>query len=567
MFGKRTCQWLGAIFGSALLAAPIAGSDEPQDAHADGDGGARHQCPGAAQSAPTLVKFWVPSYGIQWGFMSEAPERSGPRPQSPEDYRARVFHVRDCPVDSVGDHFVGLDQLISLMGHEGLKFYRSDTESLVAGPEGIIAADDVVVIKINYQWPQRGGTNTDVLRGLIRRVLDHPDGFTGEVAICENGQFAQMSNFNRSSNNAQDIGLSPRAIVDAFQAQGFDVSISDWTQIRTTEVSEFDQGDDTDGYVLYEYDATINSRVSYPKYQTAYGTRISLKYGIWNSSAQTYDRSKLKFINVPVLKSHHAVYGATSCVKNYMGVVTTSLATNAHNAVAYGLMGRMLTELQLADLNILDCIWINADPFDGPWTDYDVATRRDELVASLDPVAADIWSVTNILIPGFLSEGHTPPWPTPSADPDLPEGAFRNYLDNSMDEILSAGYAVTNDLDRIDLFSVSADGDMDGDGYADEVDNCPYNANPDQSDCDDDGVGDLCAILEGQSNDLNGNGVPDECECLADINGSGAVEFLDLLAVLGRWGPCESCAEDIDADGLVGFADLVAVLMSWGPCP
>ena len=33
--------------------------------------------------------------------------------------------------------------------------------------------------------PQRGGTNTDVLKGLIARILEHPDGFTGEVVVVE----------------------------------------------------------------------------------------------------------------------------------------------------------------------------------------------------------------------------------------------------------------------------------------------------------------------------------------------------------------------------------------------
>ena len=31
-------------------------------------------------------------------------------------------------------------------------------------------ASDVVVIKINYQWSQCGGTNTDLLRGLMMFV-------------------------------------------------------------------------------------------------------------------------------------------------------------------------------------------------------------------------------------------------------------------------------------------------------------------------------------------------------------------------------------------------------------
>jgi len=94
-------------------------------------------------------------------------------------------------------------------------------------------------------------------------------------------------------------------------------------------------------------------------------------------------------------------------VKNYMGLVTSEQGTNAHAGVGYGLLGAVIAEVQPADLNILDCTWINANPTDGPWTAYDDATRADQIVASRDPVAADIWGVKNILIPGFVANGYS----------------------------------------------------------------------------------------------------------------------------------------------------------------
>ncbi len=54
--------------------------------------------------------------------------------------------------------------------------------------------------------------------------------------------------------------------------------------------------------------------------------------------------------------------------------------------------------------------------------------------------------------------------------------------------------------------------DADADGALDFCDNCPEHSNPDQTDCDNDGLGDLCAIASGVSEDCNGNGIPDECE-------------------------------------------------------
>jgi len=54
--------------------------------------------------------------------------------------------------------------------------------------------------------------------------------------------------------------------------------------------------------------------------------------------------------------------------------------------------------------------------------------------------------------------------------------------------------------------------------------------------------------------------------CPADLDGNGAVDFLDALAVLAAWGPCGICEADIDQSGDVGFGDLLALLAAWGEC-
>jgi uncharacterized protein (DUF362 family) len=408
-----------------------------------------------------------------WGVLatSEArPSARAPVVRAPLDYRAEVFHVAGCPADPVMDHFPCIDALLPHMGQHGLKFYRSPTVSDVSGPDGIVAVDDVVVVKINYQWSERGGTNTDVLLGLIRAVLGHPDDFGGEVVVAENAQFASTEDFDRAENNAQDISQSPHDVVTHYQGLGYSVSHTDWTLLRTTRVDEYSAGDDTDGYVVYPFDQDLNGAVSYPKFRTDAGTAISLRDGIWDPVEGTYDRERLKLINLPVLKSHHAVYGVTAAVKNSMGVVTTSLGTNSHQAVANGLMGALLGEIRPADSNLVDAIWVNANPFSGPATPYEGATRRDELVASIDPVALDIWATREVLVPAFLENGYEPPWPYPSADPDDPASAFRVYLDNSMAYLLMAGYEVTNDPALIDahtlMIPIFADGFESGDTSA-----------------------------------------------------------------------------------------------------
>jgi hypothetical protein len=236
--------------------------------------------------------------------------------------------------------------------------------------------------------------------------------------------------------------------------------------MRYTQVGEYSAGDTADGYVVYPYDPQLQGRISYPKFRTGYGTQISLKYGLWNP-ASGYDRTHLKFINMPVLKSHHSTYGATASVKHYMGVVSRELSTNSHGAIANGILGAVIGEVRPADLNLLDAIWINANPTLGPSTPYASATRRDELAASQDPVALDLWAVKNILIPAFLANGFSPPWPSPSADPDDPTSAFRRYLDASMARIVAAGYNATNDPARIDLIETAPPGEAsDPDGTA-----------------------------------------------------------------------------------------------------
>ncbi|MHC4717444.1 MAG: DUF362 domain-containing protein [Planctomycetota bacterium] len=549
----RLHGFAGGVVALALLA--VSGSwAEPPDGHdgrqpdaypADCPGRLHDGDHGAVPSEPpALVRYYVAPYGVIWGYPLVAP-LGGAAPVAPRrEQRAKIYHVVDCPAFSLGDRFPGLDVLVTLMGHEGLKFYKSSTVTMESGPDGLIAADDVVVIKINYQWSERGGTNTDVLRGLIRRIVDHPDTFTGEIAVCENAQFASTSNFDRPLNNAEDHSLSPHDVVMAFQLLGYTVSHFDWTVVRYTEVDEYEAGDTTDGYVLYPYDAQLTGRVSYPKFRTDYGTYVSSKYGIWDPVGETYDRQSLKFINVPVLKSHGG-YGVTACVKHYMGVVTGALSTNSHSAIHHGILGALMGEIQIADLNILDCIWINAHPSGGPGTSYAEATRRDELVASVDSVAADYWATKNILIPGFIDNGHSPPFS--NADPDDPSSTFRQYLDNSMDYILAAGYDATNDGDQIDAVTWSGGRDTDGDGEPSATDNCPYDPNPDQDDYDGDGIGDAC-------------------ECAGDADSSGDVTVTDFLALLAAWGPCPACPEDFDQSGAVDVADFLALLANWGSC-
>ena len=59
---------------------------------------------------------------------------------------------------------------------------------------------------------------------------------------------------------------------------------------------------------------------------------------------------------------------------------------------------------------------------------------------------------------------------------------------------------------------------------------------------------------------------PKPAACPADLDGSGAVDVSDLLALLAAWGACPACPEDLDDDGAVGVTDLLELLGVWGSC-
>jgi parallel beta-helix repeat protein len=55
--------------------------------------------------------------------------------------------------------------------------------------------------------------------------------------------------------------------------------------------------------------------------------------------------------------------------------------------------------------------------------------------------------------------------------------------------------------------------------------------------------------------------------CPWDLDGDGNVNVVDLLMVIGSWGPCAGCPADFNDDGFVNVVDLLALIGNWGPCP
>jgi len=369
-----------------------------------------------------------------------------------------------------------INKLISLMGSHGLLFYKSNTIGANQGPIGLIAHDDIVLIKINEEWPYRGGTNTDILKELIQTIVDHPDGFIGEIVVADNGQWQGSMNWPQS--NAEDISQSTQDVVNIFSSQ-YHVSTYSWIPIRSTRINEYSDGDLRDGYILYDTpDPETGIYVSYPKFKTNYATYISFKHGVWNGTAY---ENRLKVINMPVLKSHSS-YGVTAALKHYMGVQSEGSGSqsglgNGHETVASGGMGTLMVETGLPTLNIVDAIWINANPppssSAGPSTPYNLASRVNVLIAGIDPVALDYWAAKYVLMQTASLIGYSD---VHTLDPDSSDAtgvwneAFGVWLNHTKNEILSSGYNVTTNINGINVYvhgPTTSIYDINGDGKVD----------------------------------------------------------------------------------------------------
>lgn len=337
----------------------------------------------------------------------------------------RVHHI-PIPDYTFSNRHPGVDSLLFSLAAAGENFYKSGSGHPLAGPSGMIGADDIVLIKVNAQWKYRGCTNSDVVRGVIQRILEHPDGFTGEVVIIENGQGRGSLNCDTMSGcdggtreihaNAENERHSFSWLVtDLFQDLRVGQRLLD--DFRTNFIGANDHT--ANGY-------RKTGHVSYPCFNTPRGNRVELKEGLWTGSG--YDSSRLKWINVATMKDHKDL-NVTGLLKNTYGIITTWDEALAHHDPneAGVVMGEVFSLVRPPVLNILDHIWVAHASLCG--YPADTTTRRDMLCAGFDPCAIDSWSARHILYPISGDPAH---------DPDLP-GYFRTYLLDARDTINAAG--------------------------------------------------------------------------------------------------------------------------------
>ena len=394
-------------------------------------------------AATVLASFFLEPTARLWrkayDYYCRQPYLKVPLPVPEVPGQSAVFHVSGVPVpawDSL--YHPGLDALLTLMAQNDLLLYRMEGDAPLAGPDGLVAPTDVVLLKVSSQWPERGMTSTDLVRGLIQRLVDHPAGFSGEIVVVENGQTQDyLDSADQNNDESPGHGGSVQGIVDSFS---FDrVSVFNWRLVGQTAVDEFEAGDDRDGYVLAgEYP------INYPKFTTAQGTRISLKRGIWDG--RTYDDSRLKLINLPVLKAH-VFMGTTGAVKNYAGVVSRFVGEyepgddwdfhanfyRSWKGNPAGLLGTLMA-MRFPTVTIMDATYVN--PHSNWAAGFDQTPRVGMLLAGTDPVALDYYASKTVLLPmRQAAKADKAVW----SDPDA-ASVFRHYLLASQARLLEAGY-------------------------------------------------------------------------------------------------------------------------------
>jgi len=320
---------------------------------------------------------------------------------------------------------------------------------MMGGIEKLIGSDDVVVIKPNVQWRNQGAPNLSALKTFVDLIMERPGGFRGEVVIAENchrGQYpwkSMNSGWAYTFEWNYDIpGIKNLNGLCGFlkERYGSRFSTAHWIDVDSGSRRVFSPADGG-GYVYCDgtggvplitcdngaegknYRATI---MTYPIFSTDRGTIIDFKNGIWEKG--TYTGQPLRFINLAALNHHSTYSGATSAIKNYLGVTDLSGGPDPHNGGILtenyynfhsfpfdkwapgpvpGMLGKeigvFMKTIRKADLNITTAEWVGLSYRDKPPMAH---TRA--VLACTDPVALDYHATKYILCPNSKISIHNP---------------------------------------------------------------------------------------------------------------------------------------------------------------
>ena len=320
---------------------------------------------------------------------------------------------------------------------------------LIGGIEGIIGADDIVVIKPNVQWWNQGAPNLAALKTFVDLIMNRPGGFKGEVVVAENCHRGPTPWDSTSSGWAHPFEINSdlkgvNNLIDLCdqlkKRYGSRFSVSHWIDVDAggKRVYSPDDGlgyvycDGTGGVPLIALDngATGADRrsviMSYPIFKTDRGTIVDFKNGIWEKGA--YTGQPVKFINFSALNHHSGYCGGTSAIKNYLGISDISGGADPKNGGRLtgdyfnfhsfpfnkwspgpepGMLGAeiavFMNTIRKADLNITTAEWIGLSSRTEP-----PISRTRAVLASKDPVALDYHATKYVLFPNSQIPVHNP---------------------------------------------------------------------------------------------------------------------------------------------------------------
>ena len=97
--------------------------------------------------------------------------------------------------------------------------------------------------------------------------------------------------------------------------------------------------------------------------------------------------------------------------------------------------------------------------------------------------------------------------------------------------------------------------DLDADGTNNDIDNCPNDYNPDQSDSDGDSLGDVCDDCHNMSGDVNDDLLVDVLDIVLSVNMilSGGINSSDFT-------DCETSDANIDGNAVINILDVIQII-------
>ncbi len=332
---------------------------------------------------------------------------------------------------------------------------------LMGGVQRLFGPDDVVVIKPNVQWWNQGAPNLAATRALVDLVFNRPGGFEGEVVLAENCHRGASPWVSKASGWAQDFERNADLPgIRNFQELGGRLkqrygdrfTVSHWINVAAgaRRVAGPQDGpgyvfcDGTLGVPLLDFHNGLSgpdSRrvlMTYPVFRTDRGTMVDFRHGVWERGS--YTGRPLRFVNLAALNHHSTYCGATSAIKNFLGVTDLSGGPDPHHngrlvgdyynfhsfpfdkwapgprpGMIGAEIGFYMRHIRRPDLNITTAEWVGlASRTEAPvaWT--------GAVLASTDPVALDFHATKYLLYFNSRVSCHNPD------DPGSPQ---RQYLE------------------------------------------------------------------------------------------------------------------------------------------